>query len=119
MIFWSNQCYQLQELLQPYQIDLQVSELLKAFYMDLTPSSNSAAVNLDRTEAELALHVADTGSEEEETPTQPQKVRHANGRVYREIQLQEKRQKKRKAWFWQYGMLMKEEYKSKVNHEKK
>jgi len=87
--------------------------------MDLTPSSNSAAVNLDRTEAELALHVADTGSEEEETPTQPQKVRHANGRVYREIQLQEKRQKKRKAWFWQYGMLMKEEYKSKVNHEKK
>ena len=42
--------------------------------MDLTPSSNSAAVNLDRTEAELALHVADTGSEEEETPTQPQKV---------------------------------------------
>lgn len=87
--------------------------------MDLTPSSNPAAANLDRAEVGLASHVAGAGSDEEETSTQSQKVRHANGRVYREIRLQRKRQKKRKAWFWQYGMLMEEEYRGKVNHEKK
>jgi hypothetical protein len=87
--------------------------------MDPTSSLNPVTVNLDQTEAELALYVAGAGSEDQEVSTQPQKVREANSRIYREIQLQGKRQKKRTAWFWLYGMLMEEEYKGKVNNEKK
>ena len=37
--------------------------------MDLTPTSNPVTVNLDRTKAELALHVLNVGSNEEETST--------------------------------------------------
>jgi hypothetical protein len=87
--------------------------------MDLTPTSNPATVNLDRTEAELASHVSNVGSDEEETSTQPRKVRQANGRIYREVRLQGKRQKKRTAWFWQYGMLMDKEYQGKISKESK
>ena len=39
--------------------------------MDLVPSSNPAAVNLDRTESEIASHIAGAGSNEEETLTLP------------------------------------------------
>ena len=87
--------------------------------MDLTTSSNPAAVNLDRIEAEIASNAAGAGTDEEEPTAQPPKIREANNRIYREIQLHGKRQKKRTAWFWRYGMLMEEEYKGKVAQERK
>ena len=39
--------------------------------MDVTPTSNPVTVNLNRTEAELASHVLNVGSDEEETSIQP------------------------------------------------
>ncbi|MGH2638577.1 MAG: hypothetical protein ACRDF4_04750 [Rhabdochlamydiaceae bacterium] len=87
--------------------------------MEPTLPFNPAAVHLDQTEAELVLVAAGAGDNKEETLTQPAKVRQANGRIYREVQLQGKRQKKRTAWYWQHGILMDEEYKGTVNPEQK
>ena len=67
--------------------------------MDPLPSSNPAVVNLDRTESELASHVASAGSDEDETLPPPRKVREWNKRIYREIQKRGKREKPLKAWF--------------------
>ena len=87
--------------------------------MDPLPSLNPAVVNLDRTESELASRVAGAGSDEDETPTPPRKVREWNKRIYREIQKRGKRKKPLKAWFWQHGWLMEEEYQGKVTDERK
>jgi hypothetical protein len=87
--------------------------------MKPTLPSNPATVNLDRIEAELASNAAGTGNDEDGIPMQPPQVRQANGRIYRQIQLQDKRGKQRKAWYWQHGMLMEEEYKGKVSEEHK
>lgn len=86
--------------------------------MDLVPSSNPAAVNLDRTETKLVSQAACDGSDEE-TSTQPLKTRNVNGRTYNQIRWDKKRQKKRRAWYWQpkFEILMEEVHNGVVNRE--
>jgi hypothetical protein len=44
--------------------------------MSFITTFNPVTVNLDRTDAELALPVLNVGSDEEEASTQPRKVRY-------------------------------------------
>ena len=87
--------------------------------MNLIPSLNPATINLNRIKADLILNAINIKSDKKETLIRPLKVYYVNNRVYREVRLHKKRQKKRTAQFQQYDILIEEEYKSKVNDEKK